>query len=478
MIPVKYHLTKDLMPDKPTRLQLENAAADKDAFDHIVVMPDVHPKPGRKCPTGTVLASLDKILPQVMDTAPNCGMRLYTTPWGQGDLKEAQIEKLFNELVKAVPTRTYIGSLIDKKTVMGICRFGEKALLEFLGEDPSKTQNVFKQGNFFDTPPTQKDILDAIPKIFLWFARFRLGIQGEAGNHFLDLMKIDEVLDKEKAEILGLKKDQYVFLSHTGSGVMGQYCSYFFTPKKEEHLSMKIITNLGRLTFNSKLLSKNQIKELQKEVKKYREKIEFFKIDPDSKRGKAYLLSHWASANFGFANRSMIMYNIKKTIKKVFQKQVDFNLICDIPHVFVDREKHFGRQVWVHRNGATRAFGPSRMKQHPVFSQTGELGILAGSMSTPSYLMASLDQNDSTFYSINHGAGRKKKISEAAVKTKEELMKKMKKNKVKLYNAKSKGVIQQASGYYKNIDEIVKINKDFNISTPVVKLSPKSVLMA
>ncbi|MBD3238529.1 MAG: hypothetical protein GF332_02730 [Candidatus Moranbacteria bacterium] len=478
MLNIKYHLYPKMMPDRPTQLQLENAAKDPDAFHHVAAMPDVHPKIGRKCPTGTILASKNRILPQVMDTAPNCGMRLIATPWSHNDLSAKQIDQLFQALVKTIPTRAYIGSLIDKKTALGICRYGVKSLLDYLKVDHSELVNTYKNGNFFSEPPSEKAILNAVPKIFLFFATFRLGIQGEAGNHFLDLMRIQDILDPNKAKALDLKKDQLVFLSHTGSGVFGQYASYFFTPKKEEHLSMKIITNLGRFTFNSDLLSREQMKKLQQKVKVYREKTQFFKINPKTKVGQAYLISHRASANYGFANRTMIMHNLSQTIAQVFNQKHKLKVVCDIPHVFVDQEEHYNRQVWLHRNGATPGFGPTRMSHHPIFSQTGQPGILAGSMNTPSYLVCGLNQNHSTFYSINHGAGRAKSVSQAAPKTKRELLNSMRSSQVKLYNAKSKGVIKQASQYYKDIDEILKVNRDFQISKPVAKLQPIAVLMA
>ncbi|MBD3300164.1 MAG: hypothetical protein GF347_02320 [Candidatus Moranbacteria bacterium] len=478
MLKIKYHVFKHLMPNEKTIKQLEQAAKEKDAFSHIAVMPDVHDKKGRKCPTGTVVATRKYIMPQVLDTAPNCGMRLIRTPWGEGSLSDKQIDTMFNELVKTVPTRTYLGNYVNFKTILDICRYGSKGLIDYLKGDESEVENTMRKGNFFNEPPGKKDLLNAVPRIFFRIAQFRLGILGEAGNHFLDLMKIDEIIDEEKAKILKLKKGQYVFLLHTGSGVFGQYNSYFFTPKKEEHLSMKIITNLGRLSFFSNIMSRSDITKLQKEVKKYRDKKEFFKIDPSSARGKAYQLAHFSGANYGFANRTMIVHNLNNSLKKVFKKRINLKTVYDIPHVFVDREKHFGQNVWVHRNGASRGFGPKRMSGHPQFEKTGEPGFLAGSMSTPSYLVCGLDSNSSTFYSINHGAGRSKKADELAPQTKEELFEKMQKNKVKLYNAKSKGVVQQASGYYKDIDEILKVNQEFKMSAPVAKLTPVAVLMA
>jgi len=477
MAPIKYCLTKSLMPDKATQLQLENAAQEQTVFKQVAVMPDVHSKLGRKCPTGTVVATKNTLLPQVMDAAPNCGMRLLATPWNEDNFSEESINELFLELIHQVPTRTYWGDWIDYKTALKICRFGATALLDFLGKDRAEAENIYAGGNFFPQPPSEKEILNAIPKIFLRAAQFRLGILGEAGNHFLDLMRV-EPINQEKANVLGLKEGQYIFLMHTGSGVFGQYSSYFFTPKKEEHLSMKIITNLGRLTFNSDLLSRKDILQLQKEVKEYREKTEFFKIDPNSKRGQAYLIANRASANYGFANRIMITKNIEEAIQKTFKKKTDLKLISDIPHVLLAKERHYETDVWVHRNGASRGFGPSRMKNHPLFSKTGELGVLAGSMSTPSYLVGGIDQNDTTFYSINHGAGKSKQQDKNAPQTKEELLKNMRSKKIRLYNAKSKGVVQQADQYYKDINDILNSVQEFKIADPIAKLTPVAVLMA
>lgn len=477
MIPIKYHLPAKLAPDKPTRLQIENTANIPDAFDHVAVLPDVHSKIGRKCPTGTVLAA-KSIYPQIMDTAPNCGMRVISTPWKESDLDENKIAKLFTELVKHVPTRTYIGSYVSYETVIKICRYGAPALLEYLNEDLSDAERMFGGGSFFAKAPEEAEVFDSIPKLFLRFAAYRLGILGEAGNHFLDLMKIEEVLDHAKAKALNIEQGQYVFLMHTGSGILGQYASYFFTPKREEHLSMKIITNFGRQSFSSRLVSWQEMSELQRQVKTYREKIDFFRIEPDSPIGKAYLTAHRASANYGFANRSMIAFNIKKAIKSVFNESPNLKTICDMPHIFVDQEDHYGSRVWVHRNGASRGFGPSRMSKHPVFSKTGEPGVLAGSMSTPSYLVAATDSNESTFFSINHGAGKSKKVSDAAPKTKEQLYANMKKQRVPLFNARSRGVVGQASDYYKDIDEILAAAQGHSMVAPVAKMRPVAVLMA
>jgi tRNA-splicing ligase RtcB len=217
---------------------------------------------------------------------------------------------------------------------------------------------------------------------------------------------------------------------------------------------------------------------LQKEVKNYRDKKEYFRIDPETAIGKTYLTAHRAAANFGFANRTVIMQNIKRTLEGVLGKTVELKVLCDIPHVFVEEEEYQGKKLFVHRNGASRGYGPEKMKDHSLFSQTGEPGILAGSMSTPSYFVAGTDQNHSTFFSINHGAGKSPTAKSGAPRNKEELSAIMEENKIKLYNARSKGVVYQSGKYYKDINTILKSVQDFNIASPIAKMQPVAVLMA
>ena len=71
---------------------------------------------------------------------------------------------------------------------------------------------------------------------------------------------------------------------------------------------------------------------------------------------------------------------------------------------------------------------------------------------------------------------RKNPLANAA-SSKEELFEKMKSKKVRLYNAASKGVVNQDSGYYKDIDEVVAGMAENKIVNVVAKMEPVAVLM-
>ncbi|EKD46409.1 MAG: hypothetical protein ACD_67C00245G0004, partial [uncultured bacterium] len=233
-----FFMSQDLLPEEETFAQVEDIASNKDVFfHHTVAMPDVCSKPGRKNAAGTTIVSEKYILPQVNDSDPNCGMRLVKTNLNEDNISAEEIHKLFQELVAVVPTKKFVGTKVPFNVVVDICRQGTKAIMKHLGiETRNELENTQCGGSFFDREMTRQEIFDVIPKLYLHFAKYRLGVLGAAGNHFLDLMKVGEIADPAVAQILGIKKGQYLFMIHTGSGILGQYTMYTHTAKKAEHL--------------------------------------------------------------------------------------------------------------------------------------------------------------------------------------------------------------------------------------------------
>ena len=481
-IPVVFHVSDDLMPSGDTIQELVDIASDPHVFYHVAALADVHSKKGRKNPTGTAVATKRYILPQTMDTAPNCGMRLLKTPFGVDDLSKEQIDKLFEELVKVIPTMTYMGIRISFDTVMDVCRRGSRAILEKFKIDSDEERHTFNNGNFFDEIPSEKEIFSSIPKLFLRIAQLRLGILGAAGNHFLDLMKVTDIINEDIAQKFGIKKGQYLFLMHTGSGMLGQYTSYFYTPKEKEHRSQRIVLEIGRRGF----LKRNNPahEQLRREIPLWKNKKEYYPIDSESELGRMYLTAHRASANHGFANRAILANNIRKAIKKVFGREVELPLVYDMPHVHVQEETHFGEKLFIHRNGASRAYGPSILRpslrkfEDSVLGITGEPVFIPSSMATPFYFGVGTDENESTFFSAGHGTGKASHSDDEVPKSREELIEKMKKNKVKLFNARSRQIIDQDSSHYKDVEKVIAGMVENKIIKVVAKMEPAAVLMA
>ncbi len=474
-VPAILHVSNDLMPDNNTLKEIETIASDSRVFRHIAALSDVHSKKGRKNPTGTVVASENFLLPQVNDTAPNCGMRLLKTNLADPDLSDGKLEKLFAELVRVIPTKTYIGTKIPYQLAMDVCRMGVAPVKKYFEtKTKNEIENSFQEGNFSDTRYSEKDILNAVPELFLRVGQYRLGILGAAGNHFLDLMKITSVKNSFIAEKFGIRENQYVFLMHTGSGLFGQYASYLYTPKRKEHFSQKIVLEAGKFFWKTEY--KKELSKLAEEIRTFRDKKEYFAYNDRTLFGELFIASHKAAANHGFANRAILTHRLDRAIEKIIGRSPELDLLYDAPHIFINRENHYGKDVWVHRNGAVRANGPARIK-HPLFSQTGEPVFIPSSMSTPAYICAGTDENESTFFSASHGTGRRKNPETSAARDKKELWKKMRKSNIKLFNAASKGVVLQDRGYYKDAEEVISGMEENKIVKIAAKMEPVAVLM-
>ncbi|EKE25155.1 MAG: hypothetical protein ACD_5C00268G0002 [uncultured bacterium] len=476
-VPARFFMSEDLLPENKTFDQSEDVASNKDVlFRHTVAMPDVCSKPGRKNASGTTIVSEKYILPQVNDSDPNCGMRLVKTSLNEDNISEEEIHKLFEKLVETVPTKKFVGTKVSFDTVVEICRRGTVAAVEALGiKTKNELQNTQYGGNFFGKEMARQDVFDAIPKLYMHFAKYRLGILGAAGNHFLDLFKISDVIDPKIAEKLGVKKGQYLFLIHTGSGILGQYTMYTHTAKKAEHLSQAVMVALGKLTF--KTTKKEVYSKMQEKIAQHMIKDDsLLTYDGDGEDGKLYMNARAAASNFGTANRAVITHNIAQTAKEILGRDIELDLVYDLPHISITRENHFEKDVWVHRSSTSRAYGPSKTN-HPIYKETGEPVFIPSSMSTDGYLCVGTDRNDESFYSAPHGTGKGVNTNEKSVSSKEELFAKMNEKGVKLYNAKSSIVTKQDSARYRNVDKVIESVEANGIAHVVAKMKPVAVIM-
>ena len=476
-VPAIFFMSEELLPKDDSFLKLEDVASNQGLFRNLVAMPDVCSKPGRKNASGTTIVSDEYIFPQVNDSDPNCGMRLVKTNLFDSDLTSEDIDRLFKELSQAVPTKKFIGTKVPFRVVVDICRKGTRAIIEHLGiKTKNELENTQSGGNFFGKDMDRQDVFDVIPRLFLFFAKFRLGILGAAGNHFLDLMKVDEVIDPEIAQKLGIEKGQYLFMIHTGSGILGQYTMYTHTAKKREHLSQAVMVALGKLTFSSK--KKKTYKAMQEKIRKHMSGDEtLLAYRGNGEDGKLYMDARAAASNFGTANRAVITHNISESIKKVLGRDPKMELLYDMPHISISEEEHFDKKVFVHRSNTSRAFGPEKMKNHPVFKETGEPVFIPSSMATDAYICVGTDENQDSFFSAPHGTGKGTNANEKNISNKDELFAKMEEKNIQLYNAQSQIVINQDSARYKNIDEVIEGIEANKIAKTVAKMRPVAVIM-
>ena len=161
--------------------------------------------------------------------------------------------------------------------------------------------------------------------------------------------------------------------------------------------------------------------------------------------------------DFALCNRKLMMERIQEVIADSL-KGIEFEPMINIAHNYAAFEHHFGKDVIVHRKGATLA-------------REGVIGIIPGSQGTASYIVEGLGNSDS-FCSCSHGAGRVLS-RKAAIKTLD--------MNAEVRNLEAKGIIhaircqddmQEASGAYKDIDTVIANESD------LVKLKTKLLPIA
>jgi tRNA-splicing ligase RtcB len=178
----------------------------------------------------------------------------------------------------------------------------------------------------------------------------------------------------------------------------------------------------------------------------------------DTEEGQAYIREMKYCTLFAKANREFMMEFIKDSFLKNFGAKITEE--HDVPHNYAALEKHFGKQVWVHRKGATSAL-------------EGQLGLIPGSQGTSSYVVEGLG-NMWSFKSCSHGAGRRlgRNVAKRTLNLEEE--KKKLDDQGIIHSIRGTGDLDEASGAYKDIDVVMENQKE--LVKIVTKLSPLAVV--
>ena len=185
-------------------------------------------------------------------------------------------------------------------------------------------------------------------------------------------------------------------------------------------------------------------------------------LPSDSQEGKDYIRDMNFALDFALENRKRMMEAFKISITDIF-KDVEFVEEINIHHNYAALENHLGKNLWIHRKGATSA-------------KLGEIGIIPGSMGTSSYIVEGLG-NKLSYASCSHGAGRKMSRTQASDTLTEEECNKTMENVVfggwgKVGRGKLKGSadLSESPLAYKDIDEVLESEKD--LVKIRVKLTP------
>ncbi|MDR2335615.1 MAG: RtcB family protein [Burkholderiaceae bacterium] len=327
-VPIKMW-TKGVPVEDEARNQLVNTSRLPIVFKHIAAMPDVHLGVGATI--GSVIPTIKAIIPAAVGVDIGCGMMAAKTTLRATDLPD-NLAPLRSAIERAIPHG-----------------FAPK----HRGRDPGA----------WDTPPEAVDLawaglVDEFNQLAELHPRLKntnnhkhLGTLG-SGNHFVEVC---------------LDQNDFVwFMLHSGSRGVGNAIGNHFIElaKKDAERNMRNLPD--------------------KDLAYFEEGAQYF---GDYVRGVS-----WAQ-KFAMKNREVMMTNLIAAVRKVIAKPFESHVeAVNCHHNYVQKEHHFGEDVFVTRKGA-------------VSAKRGEMGIIPGSMGARSYIVRGLG-NPESFESCSHGAGR------------------------------------------------------------------------
>ncbi len=279
-----------------------------------------------------------------------------------------------------------------------------------------------------------------------------------AGNHFIEVDRVDAVYDEEAAAAMGLIEGNIAVQIHCGSRGFGhQVCTDY-------------------------------VKSFQSAAHKYSIKLpdrQLICAPFDLPEGQDYYHAMCTAANYAFVNRQVLAYHIRRTFEQVLAGKVgDWHLrqVYDIAHNMAKIEKHEagGRmvEVLVHRKGATRAFGPGFAGLPDVYREIGQPVLVPGSMGTSSWVLVGTPGGMAeTFGSTCHGAGRVMSRSRAKREIRgEDLRKSLEGQGITVRAGSMPGLAEEAPAAYKDVDEVVGVVSGAGIARKVARLVPVGVI--
>ena len=432
--------------------QVANVATLPGVVKASLAMPDIHW--GYGFPIGGVAATDERdgvVSPGGVGFDINCGVRLVRTGLRRADVAP-RLEELLHELERRVPRGTGAHGAL-RLTPRELRRLVEEGV-PFLAERGLATDDDLAHTE--EGGAVRGADADAVSQKALARGLPQVGSLG-AGNHFLEVQAVDEVTDDEAAEAFGVSVDQVVVMIHSGSRGFGhQTCT--------DHLARMNAPNRFGFDLPDRQLACAPVA---------------------SPEGRDYLAAMACACNFAFANRQVMMNEVRGALEHVFRasrERLGVELVYDVAHNIAKRETHavdgVERAVWVHRKGATRAFGPGRPDVPPDYRAVGQPVIIPGDMGRESWLLAGTDAAmRKTFGSTCHGAGRVQ--SRGAAKREQhgrDVAANLAARGIYVRTGSMSSLAEEASSAYKDIADVVHVTQEAGISRMVAMAEPIGVI--
>jgi tRNA-splicing ligase RtcB (3'-phosphate/5'-hydroxy nucleic acid ligase) len=423
--------------------QIQNVATLPGIVDAALAMPDVHQ--GYGFPVGGIAATElpdGVVSPGGVGYDINCGVRLLGLPLSEAELGRRR-EPLVHEISRTVPAgagktkgRARRGAELDS-----VLREGPRAL--GASEDLERTES---EGCLPGADPA------AVSERAHERGAGQLGTMG-SGNHFVELQRVARVFDERAAEAYGLREDQLTVLIHSGSRGLGhQVCTDY-------------------------------VKRMDAAMRRHGIELPDRQLacgPASSPEGRAYLAAMAAAANFAWANRQAMADAVRAAVARVLgaDSAKGTRQVYDVAHNVAKVERYKGRDLLVHRKGATRAFPAGSAEIPEPYRLVGQPVFIPGSMGTSSFVLAGEPGSiELAFGSTCHGAGRRlsrtgarKQVSGA------ELRRELEARGIVVRSPSNKGLAEEAPLAYKDVERVVEIVERAGLSRRVAQLTPIGVV--
>jgi tRNA-splicing ligase RtcB len=436
--------------DEKVREQAANVARLPGIVGACYAMPDAHW--GYGFPIGGV-AAFDAERDGVVSAGGvgfdiSCGVRtLYT------GLKRDEVDPLKRELADALYATVPVGVgsrgriRLDHRQMDEMLAGGaEWAVRQGYGH-PRDLERIEERGRMAGAKP------EAVSPQAKERQRAEMGTLG-SGNHYLEVQEVSEIYAPAVAESFGLARGDVVVTIHCGSRGLGHQIGTDFLKRMQTAATQYGIALPDR---------------------------ELACAPIESPVGREYLGAMRAAINCALANRQIITHLAREVFAELLPK-ARLDLLYDVSHNTCKVEEHLieGRKkrVYVHRKGATRAFGPDHPELPDVFRGVGQPVLIGGSMGTASYILAGSPAGEAlSFASACHGAGRAMSRHQAArTWGGREVVDELAARGIIVRSPSWRGVAEEAPGAYKDVRAVVEAADRAGLARLVAKVSPMACI--
>ena len=280
--------------------------------------------------------------------------------------------------------------------------------------------------------------------------RGEMGTLG-SGNHYLEVQVVDRIHDETAAQAYGLRPGQILVSIHCGSRGLGHQIGTDYLVSLA-----KAATRLG-IQLPDRELACAPI---------------------NTPEGQQYIGAMNAAINCALANRQILTHLTRQCFARLIPGAT-LETLFDVSHNTCKREHHVvdGRKrlLYVHRKGATRAFGPGHPALPERYRAVGQPVVIGGSMGTGSYILAGTPSSEEqAFSSASHGAGRAMSRHQALKQWRgRQLVDELAAKGILIRTRSMRGVAEEAPGAYKDVDVVAEATEQAGLARRVAFLRPK-----